>query len=117
MSPQTAIYNPPDIQQGVAYGWDTQVTGYDLTGATVQCQLRRAVGSADVVLDWSTVTTPVAVNVADDPQTIEWRLTDDEAAGIPAGTYVYDVEIHRNGVCEKRLQSGRWTVSAEVTRG
>lgn len=114
--PQTAIFSPPEIQQGVKYAQDTLVTGYDLTGVVIKCQLRRAIDSPDVVLDWSRVRTPVAVNTSGTPHRIEWRLDDDEAAKLPAGTYVYDVEAHRAGRCEKRLQSGTWPITGEVTR-
>jgi len=47
---------------------------------------------------------------------IDWEISASDMAGIPAGNYVYDVEIQNSGGKVKKIAAGTAIVRAEATK-
>lgn len=89
-------------------------TPYVLTGWTAVMQVRRRSGAAgDPVVELSTVGTGIEL---DGPAgTLTVSLTATETAALPAGRYVYDLEIASPSNEITRLVEGAFIVDPEVT--
>jgi len=88
----------------------TNVT--DLTGYSARAQIRPTKPS-------ETLTASFTCTVADDPTTgkVEMSLSNAVSKDIPAGSYVYDLEIFTaNDAVVKRIIQGKVKVTQEVTR-
>lgn len=85
-----------------------------LTDYTARMQVRVSVDSSSAILNMTTENGYITI---DEPKgSVFFGVSADEMSGIPAGKYVYDLElVSPIGVVE-RLIMGSFTVRAEVTR-
>lgn len=88
-------------------------TPVDLTGATARMQVR-ATYESDVALI-SLTTENGRISIAEQSGEIALSIEATATEALPAGLYVYDVEVVR-GASVARLLAGRAKVSPEVTR-
>ncbi len=88
----------------------------DLTGAKIQAQLRSSARSPTKVADWNTLNGKFVIDI--DPMTGKFHLglTPADTRALPAGIFVYDIELERVDGTVTRLLQGRVKISAEVTR-
>ena len=88
---------------------ETDGTPWDLTGYTFAMQVRRSTYSSTTLLDITsaTMTAQGQVSVTVDATT----MTD-----VPAGRWVYDIELTSSGDEVTRILEGRFIVTAEVTQ-
>lgn len=84
----------------------------NLTGYTSRMQVRKFAGSASPVI---TLTNTSGMTITAATGVIAVSITAAALAAIPAGSYVYDLEI-ASGASVIKLLSGAFDVSAEVTR-
>lgn len=84
----------------------------DLTGCTARMEVRASASSSKAVDLLTTENGRITIAGAD--LTLQWPHDVSEA--IPAGTYVYDLELISAGGKVTRALAGRLTVSQEVTR-
>lgn len=84
-------------------------TAVNLTGWLPRCQIRKKHSSADIIAS-PTCTIAAASGF------VYLLLTAAQTTVIPAGEYVYDVELYDSGTQVARLQEGTVTVTPEVTR-
>jgi hypothetical protein len=82
------------------------------TGYTARMQVRTTASAATTLVSL-TSSSGITLGGADGTITVEIAAT--ATAGIPAGCYVYDLELEQAGVVYRLLQ-GDFVVDAEVTR-
>lgn len=92
----------------------TPATAVNLTGFTARLQVRTSVDSATTALELTTANGGITLGGA--AGTIALAVSASATASLPAGYYVYDLELVAPGGGVTRLVEGRVTVSAEVTR-
>ncbi len=106
--------------QGVTWSYDIlwedgdPVSPVNLTGYSARMQVRAAAASDDIVLELDSGLGG-EITLGGAAGTIDLNLTATATAEIPAGWYVYDLELV-SGATVTRLLEGRFAVSAEVTR-
>lgn len=109
------IYNKLKIRQGATFQQTfvfKQMDGVpvDLTGYGIRSQIRKTPSSTTKVIDISaSIPAPLEGK-------IELSLTDTQTTALPAGVYVYDVELYVIGGNVERVLEGAITVTPEVTR-
>lgn len=82
----------------------------DLTSYTVKSQMRKSYGSS-VAYDF----TSSVYNAVEGK--VRLQLTDVQASAIPAGRYLYDIEItNTSSGAKTRILEGTVTVTAEITK-
>jgi hypothetical protein len=88
---------------------ETDGTPWNLTSYTFAMQVRRSTSSSTTLLDISsaTMTSLGHISVTVDADTM---------AAIPAGRWVYDIELTSSGYQVTRILEGRFIVTAEVTQ-
>jgi len=87
---------------------DTSDSVIDLTGFTGQAQMRKHYTSSNSV--------PFVVNILPADGEVRLSLTSNTTTTIPAGRYVYDVELTDNNGIISRIVEGIVTVTPNVTR-
>lgn len=92
---------------------DSTGTPINLTGYTAAMQLREYYGSTDAEL---TLTSSSGITITAATGTLAIHATAVQTAAIPAGKYVYDLEIKSASNIVTRLVQGQIIVSAEATR-
>jgi hypothetical protein len=110
---------PIQVNQGATYQldltWkDENDSPRNLGGYTARMQVRGHYNSASPVLDISSpseITFPDAANGE-----IRIALTDTVTAGLPAGKFLYDLEMESGSGEVTRIAEGTFTVLPEVTR-
>jgi len=106
---------PLTIEQGstfqMQFRWKVDGTVMNLTGATARMQLRRAPRSAVI---FELTNTNSRILLGGTQGTVSLELTPEETASIPAGNFVYDIEIVFGSVVRKLLR-GTAVVVSEVT--
>jgi hypothetical protein len=106
-----------ELPQGSTWDdvWTLKVAGvaYNLTGCTARLQFRKAPTSPDTALS---ITSSSGMTLGGAAGTITFNVTDTTTAGIPAGIYVYDLEVETAGGVTTRWVYGKVNVSAEVTK-
>lgn len=107
---------PLTIEQGstfqMQFRWKVDGAIMNLTGATAKMQLRRSY-STPVVFELSTTNSRILLGGA--LGTVALELSPEETAQIPAGNFVYDLEITTGGVVRKLIK-GSVVVMPEVTK-
>lgn len=86
----------------------------NLTSYTARMQARTSYSAASPSLTLTTENGRIALGGA--AGTIDLSITATDTAALPAGRYVYDLELVSAGGLVKRLVEGVLTVSPEVTR-
>jgi len=93
----------------------TDVAGdpIDLTTYTAAMQVRLKAATVTTILELNTGDSSITLGGA--AGTILLAIDAATMVGLPAGKYVYDLELY-NGAITTRLIQGSFTISAEVTR-
>ena len=106
---------PLTIEQGstfqMQFRWKVDGAIMNLTGATAKMQLLRSY-STPVVFELSNTNSRILLGGSTGIVSLE--LTPQETASIPAGTFVYDLEVSFGSVVRKLIR-GTVVVVAEVT--
>lgn len=84
----------------------------NLTGYTARMQIRSKSNSPTAVLTLNTG--GQGITITGPTGTLDLIATDEQTGAIPAGFYVYDLELSNNGVITRLIQ-GQVTVSPQVT--
>lgn len=90
---------------------DPSGAAIDLTGCTARMQVREFYESEEPLVS---IDTDDGITISSGGR-IDLVLTAEQTADIPAGKYVYDLELV-NGDVVTRLLQGRFVVDPEVTR-
>ena len=99
----------------IQFAWKIDDTPVDLSGYTARMQARRRADSVTAAL---TLTTENGrITLGDAAGTITLDVSADDMENVDAAEYVYDLELESAGGEVYRLLEGKFTVSAEVTRG
>ena len=103
------------IDQGSDFAIDLTITesgsAKNLTGYSGRAQMRSTHASSSVTASF----TVSVVNAS--AGTMKMEMSSSVTAGVAAGRYVYDLEIHTSGdATVKRLIEGSVTINPEVTR-
>lgn len=103
------------VDQGSSFALDLAIkqsgTALNLTNYTGRAQLRTAHSASSA----SATFTVTKTNAAEG--TLKLELSATQTANLPAGQYVYDLEIFTSGdAIVKRLLQGDVTITPEVTR-
>jgi hypothetical protein len=93
--------------------WYLQKQLVNLTGYTARMQVRSSAASSTALLSATTENSYITLGGA--AGTITLNIPANIMAGIPAGRYVYDLELV-TGSEVTSLLAGRFIVTAEVTR-
>ncbi len=106
------------IEQGSTYNlvltWKVDGTAVNLTNYTARLQARVDVEDTETVL--SMTTSGGGITLGGVLGTITLDQTATQTALLPAGTYIYDLEMVAGSGTVTRLVQGELIVSAEVTR-
>lgn len=87
-------------------------TPVNLTGYTAALQVRTSATSDDAIIS---LASGQGIALGGAAGTITITIDDVTTAAVPAGDYVYDLEL-TSASQKTRLIQGSWTVSGEVTR-
>ena len=105
------------VDQGTDYGVEIfyKIDGVtvNLTGYSAAMQVRAAVTSASPVLTFGVGTGLTMGGVAG---TVTLAVTDAQTTAIPAGAYVYDLELTAANGTITRMMQGAFYIDGEVTR-
>ena len=88
---------------------ETDGTAWDLTNYTFAMQVRRSASASTTLLNLTTATMTSVGHVSA-------TATATTMSGIPAGRWVYDIELTSSGGEVTRILEGRFIVTAEVTQ-
>jgi predicted MFS family arabinose efflux permease len=106
------------IEQGATYNlvltWKVNGVAVNLTNYTARLQARVDVEDTEVVLSLTTSNGGITLGGA--LGTISLDQTATQTTALPAGTYIYDLEMVAGSGTVTRLVQGELVVSAEVTR-
>lgn len=106
------------IDQGSVFALSLEYTdaagvAVNLTGFTARMQVRKSATAPAPVLN---LTSGSGITLGGAAGTIALYASDSTTAGVPAGDYVYSLELDPGGGNSFRLLEGKCTVTAEVTR-
>jgi predicted MFS family arabinose efflux permease len=106
------------IEQGATFNllltWKINNVAVNLTGYTARLQARIDVDEIETVLSLTTANGGITLGGA--LGTISLDQTAVQTTLLPAGTYVYDLELIAANATVTRLVQGELLISAEVTR-
>lgn len=105
------------LEQGATFNqtlnWSINGTGVNLTTFTAKMQVRKTAYHTTPVTTFTTTDGSITLNSSGNITLIKSAA---DASAIPAGVYVYDLELTSPNGTVKRLVEGAFTVNAEVTR-
>lgn len=105
------------IEQGATFNllltWEIDDVPVNLTNYTARLQARVDVEDSEVILS---LTTGAGITLGGAAGTISLDQTGVQTALLPAGTYVYDLELIAGSGSVTRLVQGELNISPEVTR-
>jgi hypothetical protein len=107
------------LEQGATFNlvvtWrNPDQTPINLLGYSAKMQVRPSKGSTDVIATFSTDDDTIVLG--GNLGTIMFDVAPEATAQLPAGVYVYDLEMRSSGGQVTRLLEGAFTIDAEVTR-
>ena len=106
------------IEQGATFNllltWEINNVAVNLTGYTARLQARVDVEDTETILTLTTANGGITLGGA--AGTISLDQTATQTTLLPAGTYVYDLELIAANATVTRLVQGELAISAEVTR-
>jgi len=106
------------IEQGATFNllltWKINDTPVNLTGYTARLAAR--VDVEDTVVILSLTTSNGGITLGGSAGTISLDQTAVQTTALPAGTYVYDLELITGSATVTRLVQGELNISPEVTR-
>lgn len=100
---QTLLYFNPD-----------GVTPINLTGVTAKMQIRPTAESSTLIIELSTTNGRIVIVPLEGKLTLS--ITDEDTNALPAGKYVYDLELYNPDGTTARFIEGKVTIHAAVTR-
>jgi hypothetical protein len=92
---------------------DSANTLINITGYTARMQVRKTIGSATPYLS---LTNTSGITLGGAAGTVAIAISAATLASVPAGNYVYDLELISGAGVVVRLISGDFIVTGEVTR-
>lgn len=105
------------IEQGATFNllltWKIDGTPVNLTNWTARLQARVDVDDTEVVLS---LTTGAGITLGGAAGTISLDQSATQTAILPAGNYIYDLELISGASAVTRLVQGELNISPEVTR-
>ena len=112
MSVIPATYNFPDHYKGSTFSPISIVFNFDITGATILCQIKKSEGDSVVVHEWKTGVNITVVNAS----TGSIALNQINVFDKPKGSYVYDLQItFDDGTCQTYMK-GNVNISQDISR-
>ena len=106
------------IEQGATFNllltWKIDTVPVNLTGYTARLQARVDVEDSEVIV--SLTTSNGGITLGGSAGTISLDQTATQTTLLPAGTYVYDLELIAPNSTVTRLVQGELLISPEVTR-
>ena len=100
-------------EQGATFNLNFRVqtdgAAWNLTGYTFKMQVRRSASSANTLLNITSATMNSSGHVSA-------TVNATTMSGVPAGRWVYDIELTSSGGQVTRILEGRFIVTAEVTQ-
>jgi hypothetical protein len=106
------------IEQGATFNllltWEINGTPVNITNWTARLAARVDVEDTEVILSLTTSNGGITLGGA--AGTISLNQTATQTALLPAGTYVYDLELISAAAAVTRLVQGELNISPEVTR-
>jgi hypothetical protein len=106
------------IEQGATFNllltWEIDGTPVNITNWTARLAARVDVEDTEVILSLTTSNGGITLGGA--AGTISLNQTATQTALLPAGTYVYDLELISAAAAVTRLVQGELNISPEVTR-
>ena len=106
------------IEQGATFNllltWKIDTVPVNLTGYTARLQARVDVEDSEVIV--SLTTSNGGITLGGSAGTISLDQTATQTTLLPAGTYVYDLELISTNSTVTRLVQGELLISPEVTR-
>lgn len=110
-----AIVRNIQIDQGSTFLYTVGLSGndnapYDLTGFTINSQMRKSYGSNTISATFTSVITDPANGK------LQISLTDEQTALLKPGRYVYDIVVESSSGDKYRAIEGMAEVNASVTR-
>lgn len=106
------------IEQGATFNllltWKIDTVPVNLTGYTARLQARVDVEDSEVIV--SLTTSNGGITLGGSAGTISLDQTATQTTLLPAGTYVYDLELIASNSTVTRLVQGELLISPEVTR-
>jgi hypothetical protein len=100
-------------EQGATFNFNFRVetdgTPWNLTGYTFAMQVRRSTSSSTTLLDIDSATMTSVGHIST-------SIPAATMANVPAGRWVYDIELTSPGDEVTRILEGRFIVTAEVTQ-
>lgn len=114
----TAAVQKLICEQGATFAYsitwkDSTGTPINLTGYSARMQVRPAVSSSTLRLELTSANGRISLGGS--AGTISLSISAADTAALPAGGYVYDLELV-SGATVTRLMQGAFEVRAEVTR-
>lgn len=91
---------------------DTDGTKWSLSGYTAAMQVRRSTASTTAILSLST-DSGITLNTT--PGSVAVTASASTMAALPAGTWVYDIELSNAGITYAVLE-GKFIIKPEVTK-
>jgi len=88
---------------------ETDGTPWNLTGYTFAMQVRRSTSATTTLLNLTTATMTSVGHVSA-------TVSATTMSGVPAGRWVYDIELTSSGGEVTRILEGRFIVTAQVTQ-
>jgi hypothetical protein len=105
------------IEQGATFNlvltWQVNSTPVNLTGYTARLQARVDIEETETILS---MTTGAGITLGGAAGTITLSQTAIQTAVLPAGSYIYDLELVSGAGVVTRLVQGDLLISPEVTR-
>ncbi len=86
----------------------------DLGGYSARMQVRQNYYSEDALLDLSSPNSGITIEGSNG--IINIYISDGDTSSLPAGNFLYDLELDSNGGTVSRLIEGSFIVTPEVTR-
>lgn len=105
------------LEQGATFSqsmnWSIDGVPVNLNTYTAKMQVRKTAYHTSAVATFTTDDASITLNSSGN---ITLSKSAADASSIPAGVYVYDLELTSSNGTVKRLLEGAFTVNAEVTR-
>lgn len=98
----------------LAPSWKINGSYVNVTGFSADMQVRQAVTSTSIIVELSSANGRITVGGIDGTFTLD--LTAAETTEIPAGNYLYDLDVTSPDGDVYTLLSGGFTVNSQVTR-
>lgn len=111
---QLTIEQGATYEQTIRYYNPDGVTPIDLAGCSAKMQIRETAANSTVLMELSTSNGRITITPASGQ--IVLYISDEDTDTMPAGKFVYDLELYHLDQTTTRLIEGKVSVHAAVTR-